>query len=80
MHIHTSFLHKVVFCTRSKGPFAPPTFHTIVSFLFPKEYRDFLSFLVLCDVGEESAGEDKESGNMVVGLGVTLLHGEVGAD
>lgn len=60
--------------------------HTIVSFLFPKEYRDFLSFLVLCDVGEES-GDDEEDG--VVGeddewdegdVGVELLHGELGAD
>lgn len=66
---------------RSTGPFAPPTFHTIVSFLFPKEYRDFLSFLVLCDADEESAG-DGEVGGVVVaeGLAVALLHSEVGAD
>lgn len=63
------------------GPFVPPTFHTIVSFLFPKEYRDFLSFLVLCEVGKERTG-DGEVGVVVVaeGLGVALLHGEAGAD
>lgn len=66
---------------RSTGPFVPPTFHTIVSFLFPKEYRDFLSFLVLCEAGEKSAG-DGEVGVVAVaeGLGVALLHGEAGAD
>lgn len=60
--------------------------HTIVSFLFPKEYRDFLSFLVLCDVDEERGddegdgvvGEDDESDEGDVG--VELLHGELGAD
>lgn len=66
--------------------------HTIVSFLFPKEHRDFLSFLVFCDVGEESGDdeddvvvdrddeEERDEGGVVVGLGVVLLHGELGAD
>ena len=60
------------------------TVHTIVSFLFPKEYRDFLSFLVLCDVGEESSddGDDvcEEEGDVMLGLGTVLGHGELGAD
>lgn len=69
--------------------------HTIVSFLFPKEHSDFLSFLVLCVVGEESGDDDedddadvvdkdeeeeREEGDVEVGLGVELLHGELGAD
>lgn len=68
--------------------------HTIVSFLFPKEHRDFLSFLVLCDVSEESGDveedddgvddeadeEERDRGDFVVGLGVVLLHGVLGAD
>lgn len=69
-----------------RSPFSPlTTVYTIVSFLFPKEYRDFLSFLVLCDVGEgrvgdEDAVDEQDEGGVVVGLGVALLHGEVGAD
>lgn len=72
-----------------RSPFSPlTTVYTIVSFLFPKEYRDFLSFLVLCDVGEERVGDEdavdeedeQDEGDVVVGLGVVLLHGEVGAD
>lgn len=51
-----------------------------------------MSFLVLCDVGEESGDdveddvvdkveeEEREEGEVVVGLGVALLHGELGAD
>lgn len=64
--------------------------HTIVSFLFPKEHRDFLSFLVLCDVGEDSGDDEdddvvdeddeQDEGDEVVGLTVELLHGELGAD
>lgn len=47
-----------------------------------------MSFLVLCDVGEESADDEDDvdeddewdEGDIVVGLGVVLLHGELGAD
>lgn len=49
-----------------------------------------MSFLVLCDVGEESGDdedddvvdkdEELEEGDVVVGLGLELLHGELGAD
>lgn len=71
------------------------TVHTIVSFLFPKEHRDFLSFLVLCDVGGQSGDvddvdddddvvdkdEEREGeGDDVEGLELVLLHGELGAD
>lgn len=58
--------------------------HTIVSFLFPKEYRDFLSFLVLCDVvegsgdNEDNVWEDNELDEEDVR--VELLHGVLGAD
>lgn len=53
----------------------------MVSFLFPKEYRDFLSFLLLCDAGEESAGDGEGEGVVAAeGLGAALLHGEAGAD
>lgn len=67
----------------------PAQIHTMVSFLFPNEHRDFLSFLVLCDVDEESGDnedeeededEEQDEGDVVVGLGVVLLHGELGAD
>lgn len=59
--------------------------HTIVSFLFPKTYRDFLSFLVLNDEGEGSVDDagnvdERDEGDAVVGLEFVLLHGEVGAD
>lgn len=77
----------------SRSPFSPFTsVHTIVSFLFPKEHRDFFSFLVLCDVSEESGDnedddvvnedveEEQDEGDVVVGLEVVLLHGELGAD
>lgn len=65
--------------------FSLATVHTIVSFLFPKAYRDFLSFLVLNDEGEGSvidAGnvDDRDEEDVVVGLGFVLLHGELGAD
>lgn len=74
-----------------RSPYSPYiSLHTIVSFLFPNEHRDFLSFLVLCDVGEESGDdedddvvdkdEELEEGDVVVGLGLELLHGELGAD
>lgn len=64
------------------SPNAPP--HTIVSFLFPKEHRAFLSFLVLCVVGEDDGDdtdvvdddEERGEGDIVVGL----LHSEAGAD
>lgn len=71
------------------SPFSPNTsLHTIVSFLLPKEHRDFLSFLVLCDVDKgvvddtDNVDEDEEQdeGDVVVGLDVVLLHGETGAD
>lgn len=49
-----------------------------------------MSFLVLCDVGEDSGdndddevvdeAEERDEGDVEVGLGVVLLHGEVGAD
>ncbi len=51
-----------------------------------------MSFLVLCDVGEESGDdedddvadkddeEEQDEGDVVVELGVVLLHGELGAD
>lgn len=51
-----------------------------------------MSFLVLCDVGEESGDdevddaadedeeEERDEGDVVVELGVVLLHGELGAD
>lgn len=64
--------------------------HTIVSFLFPKEHRDFLSFLVFCDVDEISGdvgdddvvdeAEEQDEADDEVGLGVVLLQGELGAD
>lgn len=69
------------------SPFLLRSPHTIVSFLFPNE-RDFLSFLLFCDVGEESGDEEddrddeeeQDKGDEEAGLGVVLLHGEVGAD
>lgn len=76
----------------NRSPLSPSiSVHTIVSFLFPKEHRDFFSFLVLCDVDKDSGDEDevvvdideeeeREEGDVVVGLGVVLLHGELGAD
>lgn len=80
----------------SKSLFPPASsFQTIVSFLFPKEHSDFLSFLDLCD-GEKESGDDDDDdvideddeeeeveqaeGEVVVGLGLELLHGELGAD
>lgn len=68
--------------------------HTIVSFLFPKEHRDFLSFLVFCvvvvdnsghvveaeDVVDEAEEEQVDGGGDEAGLGVVLLQGELGAD
>ena len=46
-----------------RSPFPPAaSIHTIVSFLFPKEDRDFLSFLVLCDVDEKSGDDNGDDG------------------
>lgn len=70
---------------------SPTGAQTIVSFLFPREHRDFLSFLVLRDVDEESGDEDEEDEGEGEGeededeeggddVGVALLHGELGAD
>lgn len=49
-----------------------------------------MSFLVLCeesgdvedddDVVDKDDVEERDEGDVVVGLGVVLLHGEVGAD
>lgn len=74
-----------------RSPFSPlSSAHTIVSFLFPNE-RDFLSFLLFCGVGEGCSDavddvvdkedvEELDKGDEEVGLGMALLHGEVGAD
>lgn len=75
----------------SRSPFSPfASVHTIVSFLFPKEHRDFLSFLLFCVVGAQSGDvedvdkddveEEQDDGDVVVGLEDVLLHGELGAD
>lgn len=81
MHTHKyNVVHNVEFCTKFPSVPSPhSTIYTIVSFLFPKEYSDFLSFLVLCDMGEESTEDGDEEGD-VVGQGIVLPHVEVGAD
>lgn len=60
--------------------FSLATVHTIVSFLFPKAYRDFLSFLVLNDEGEGSVDDAGNVDARGEGLVFVLLHGEQGAD
>lgn len=96
-HINTSlmllcvvFLNIYVQKTKCppRSPFSPASStHTIVSFLFPREHRDFLSFLVLCDMDEESGVDDDDNVNdedveRGEGQGVDLgvVQGEVGAD
>lgn len=61
-----------------RSPCSPPSVHTIVSFLFPKEYSDLLSFLVLSGVG-------RGTGGVVGGVGGAdgqdvAADGELGAD
>lgn len=57
----------------------------MVSFLFPKAQRERLSFLVLClgdgeDCGDEEEDEEREEGDVEVGLGVSSPHSELEAD
>lgn len=70
-----------------RAPPPPPPRHTIVSFLFPREHRGFLSFLNLCDVDdnsedvEDAVEEAEEQSEEPLGLlGAPSLHGELGAD